>query len=132
MTTKEVKDAAFQAHLRAEAAARELERVPWDIDCPEGVSCQFGDEAFIFHAKKKRHLIFDLLPKSAEARKVTHTWSVWNGSTYLGEIRWFAHWRRYVFYPDKDTLFDPGCLAELGAFCLEQSKMRRMERQKEK
>lgn len=31
----------------------------------------------------------------------------------LGKIAWYGPWRKYVFYPESDTLFDPKCLAEI-------------------
>ena len=34
----------------------------------------------------------------------------------LGNIRWYAPWRRYVFYPEPDTLWDSSCLMEVMQF----------------
>ena len=34
----------------------------------------------------------------------------------LGEIRWYAPWRRYVFAPASATLFDADCLGEVRTF----------------
>ena len=34
----------------------------------------------------------------------------------LGEIRWYSHWRRYVFFPLPDTVFDSSCLKEITDF----------------
>jgi hypothetical protein len=31
----------------------------------------------------------------------------------LGEIRWYSPWRRYVFYPNRDTLYDAKCLIDI-------------------
>lgn len=38
------------------------------------------------------------------------------GYDELGEIRWHAPWRRYVFYPNSGTLFDSSCLLEICSF----------------
>lgn len=35
--------------------------------------------------------------------------------TVLGEIRWFAPWRRYAFAPANGCLFDAGCMFEIVA-----------------
>ena len=35
---------------------------------------------------------------------------------YLGEVKWFAHWRKYCFFPSRDTVFDQGCLREISDF----------------
>jgi hypothetical protein len=35
----------------------------------------------------------------------------------LGEIKWYAPWRRYVFYPVRGMLFDARCLENLADKC---------------
>jgi hypothetical protein len=34
----------------------------------------------------------------------------------LGLIRWWSHWRRYVFDPCGNTIFDVSCLLEISKF----------------
>ena len=34
----------------------------------------------------------------------------------LGKISWFGIWRRYVFYPFEDAIFDSACLTEISKF----------------
>jgi hypothetical protein len=34
----------------------------------------------------------------------------------LGEIRWYAPWRQYVFYPLTQTLFNPGCMEQIANY----------------
>lgn len=34
----------------------------------------------------------------------------------LGEIAWHGPWRRYVFSPYNDTIFDAACLGEIKNF----------------
>lgn len=34
----------------------------------------------------------------------------------LGQVAWFASWRRYCFYPTMYTLFDTNCLKEIAVF----------------
>lgn len=48
----------------------------------------------------------------------THKWYVCsNGTTHsLGEVSWFSSWRRYVFTPGPNTLFDCNCLNEIIQF----------------
>lgn len=31
----------------------------------------------------------------------------------LGKIRFYPQWRRFVFYPKEDTLFDSSCLEDI-------------------
>ena len=57
--------------------------------------------------------------------KKTHVWWVvtntWSGSRYktsilLGKIKWHTGWRRYAFYPEKDTVFEQVCLRDIAEF----------------
>ena len=32
---------------------------------------------------------------------------------YLGEIKWYAPWRKYCFYPGDSTVFDSKCLQDI-------------------
>jgi hypothetical protein len=34
----------------------------------------------------------------------------------LGEVRWFSHWRQYVFAPKAGTVWNPDCLDEVSHF----------------
>jgi hypothetical protein len=45
--------------------------------------------------------------------KVFNTLSV---HVILGQIRWYAPWRRYAYFPVKNTLYDAGCLKEIVQF----------------
>jgi hypothetical protein len=40
----------------------------------------------------------------------------------LGEIRWHAPWRKYAYFPDASTLYEPDCLEDLASFCRGQTK----------
>lgn len=43
----------------------------------------------------------------------TQIWKVRSKSRHglvLGEIKWKSSWRKYAFYPESETLYDPGCL----------------------
>lgn len=31
----------------------------------------------------------------------------------IGQIKWFAHWRKFCFYPYGETIWDDKCLQEL-------------------
>lgn len=63
--------------------------------------------------KAKKFLEFrDYGPVSAGAATIVVMVSAVNGG-HMGSIRWFAAWRRYVFYPVNSVLFDCGCLREI-------------------
>ena len=81
----------------------------------------------------KAFLNFDKQPRKKGVK--TDVWDVWTegkphddrGPEYvneLGTISWWSHWRRYVFSPKCDVLFDAGCLREIAAFCEQQMRKR--------
>lgn len=35
----------------------------------------------------------------------------------LGYIKWFPKWRQYTYYPNPDTVYNPGCLDDLAEYC---------------
>lgn len=53
----------------------------------------------------------DPLPK-------TKRWDVVNVRTNIvvGEIQWYGAFRKYVFFPEDDMLFDSGCLRLISEF----------------
>lgn len=51
---------------------------------------------------------------------------------FLGEVRWYAPWRRYVFYPRNDALFDANCLWDIADFVAKETEKRKEARAKEK
>lgn len=48
----------------------------------------------------------------------TTVWYCFNNKScvQLGNVRWAAPWRQYVFYPANETLFSAGCLADIITF----------------
>jgi len=51
-------------------------------------------------------------------------------AAYLGTVKWFGRWRRYAFFPERETIFEPTCLRDLAAFCEEQTRAHRESREK--
>lgn len=41
---------------------------------------------------------------------------------FLGEVKWYSNWRRYVFFPDAECKFDAGCLRRIANFCSKNTK----------
>ena len=39
-----------------------------------------------------------------------------DGNTMLGQIRWYAPWRKYSFFPYESTVFETQCLCDIVAF----------------
>lgn len=48
----------------------------------------------------------------------------------LGIVKWWAHWRRYCFFPDENMLFDPACLCEIAAFCQTQTTLQKNDQKR--
>jgi len=40
-----------------------------------------------------------------------------NPKQVIGEVRWFASWRGYAFYPYDKTVFEKTCLRDIALFC---------------
>lgn len=47
------------------------------------------------------------------------------GST-LGQIKWYAPWRQYCFYPSPNCVFNVGCLEDIRVFILDVMAKRKM------
>lgn len=56
---------------------------------------------------------FEEIPTDATRR--TKIWRVRSAGsgTVLGQVSWFAHWRRYTFTPEAGMVFDAACLSEV-------------------
>jgi hypothetical protein len=35
----------------------------------------------------------------------------------LGKIAWRGQWRKYCFFPSRDTVFEENCLRDIARFC---------------
>jgi len=57
----------------------------------------------------------------------TYVWSVLADALTLspysiGEIKWHGAWRRYAFFPGRDTRFEHDCLRKIADFCEDRTK----------
>ncbi len=34
----------------------------------------------------------------------------------LGRIKWYGAWRQYAFFPEPETIWNPGCLETVNAY----------------
>ncbi len=39
-----------------------------------------------------------------------------DGDVKLGQIRFYAHWRQYAFYPENGTVYEKTCLRDITKF----------------
>lgn len=63
--------------------------------------------------------------------------SVWivrssEGGDLLGEIRWFARWRKYAFFPALHTVFEQDCLRDIAKFIEDETMAHRNRRNTER
>lgn len=62
----------------------------------------------------------------------TNIWSVYSSGSkededddrdmWLGDIKWRGAWRKYAFFPDRDTVFEADCMRDLAQFCEDKTK----------
>lgn len=50
--------------------------------------------------------------------RLTDTWAIFaiQGGDFLGAVKWYSGWRRYVFAPDPDAIFEQDCLRDIANF----------------
>ena len=53
-----------------------------------------------------------------EEKPKTKVWGCYNNNstTRIGEVKWYAGWRQYCFFPYEDSVFSKGCLDDIGEF----------------
>ena len=64
----------------------------------------------------------------------TKTWKVQNREnlTILGTISWFGRWRKYVFEPKPDMVFEETCLRDIAQFIQQETTYQRKAAAKRK
>ncbi len=62
--------------------------------------------------KPRDYILFDEVPSPDRKTRVLHVHND-TGET-LGRIEWYPHWRRYVFLPEPQCIFDRSCLIPIG------------------
>lgn len=61
--------------------------------------------------------------------RVTDMWQIRSmGGSVLGVIEWWSPWRRYVFEPSENTLYDVACLREIARFIEDAMASRKRDR----
>lgn len=65
-----------------------------------------------------------------EPKPKTEVWQLVSKSqdALLGELKWYAPWRQYCFFPAPGTVWSPGCLKDVLAF-IDGMKVRRKIKQ---
>lgn len=60
----------------------------------------------------KSYLRFELTANTGK----TFVWCVESGGYRIGTISWHSPWRRYCFFPERQTVWDRNCLSEVIEF----------------
>ncbi len=68
------------------------------------------------------YLRIDLTGKSVSG--LTSIYRVFNKDNLegLGEVKWFARWRQYCFFPFSDTVFEKTCLHDISEYLIKLNK----------
>lgn len=75
------------------------------------------------------NLVFNFL--SASNSGLTSIWEVRSAHTsiLLGQVSWYAPWRRYTFQDGGSNIYDATCLREIAKFIEDQMDARTQDRQ---
>jgi len=74
---------------------------------------------FKFSHNKPRTSVYDVLTKDEDEIK-------------LGTIKWYAHWRQYGFFPEKETVFEKTCMGDITKFLISLNQSQREKTRREK
>lgn len=61
-------------------------------------------------------------PQTEKHKTNTYTVIATADGFVLGRIAWFGRWRKYVFEPSTDCLFEETCLREIALFCQSETR----------
>ena len=50
-----------------------------------------------------------------------------NNSIILGEVKWYANWRQYCFFPMEETIFSRGCMQDINLFIYQLMQQRTIQ-----
>jgi len=65
--------------------------------------------------EETEHLRFEYTGDSKSGKtKLIDVWSV-KSQSFLGVIKWYGHWRKYVFDTEK-AIYDTGCMRTISDF----------------
>lgn len=72
--------------------------------------------------------------KEVPSNKKTSTYQVVSkeGAGVLGEIKWYASWRKYSFFPAANTLYETKCLTDIVEFIDHLMDERKVKKENER
>lgn len=68
--------------------------------------------------KDHKRVFVSLKREGVSSTGKTDIWGVYNRNEddYLGVVKWYSPWRKYIFYPEGDTFYDDKCMKEISIF----------------
>lgn len=65
-----------------------------------------------------------------DPKRKTQVWIIYakRNMAVLGQVSWKGSWRQYAFRPSDGSVFNPGCMDDLSAFCRELTAAHRKKR----
>lgn len=78
-------------------------------------------------SKTKEDWLRFVLRYDLKGKRKTDIWAVEREDTPgrpLGFIKWHGAWRKYCFFPEQGTLYDPNCLRQIADLCEDETMMR--------
>jgi hypothetical protein len=82
---------------------------------------------------REKHLLFSEDPVFCLNHK-TRRFIVYSrfDNTKLGEVKWYARWRQYCFFPEGECVWSLDCLEDLTVFVHDLTKQKRLTLLEEK
>ena len=62
------------------------------------------------------YLYFHLLAESESGKTNIYEVRSKHHGTCLATVKWYGPWRQYAMFPEPETIWNIGCLAEISAF----------------
>lgn len=86
-------------------------------------------ESVVIEKRKPKWLEFQEL--EMQPNKKTKTFLVWNkenDEVPIGEIKWYGPFRKYAFYPQPNTVYEPTCMQDITDFLNDLMDERKAEK----
>lgn len=76
---------------------------------------------------QSENLLFKDDGKIDSPKSKTRVWLVLSrtNNTELGQVKWFAVWHKYCFFPAVSTVFDGKCMTAIVEFCKDRTNDQR-------
>lgn len=79
---------------------------------------------------KGTHIEFRLVGTSESGKTRRYEVVATEDNSLLGQIKWFSHWRKYVFIPFAGSAYEEVCLGEISEFIQAATRNHRLNSNK--